>query len=124
MALRAAEAPPAGAAAAAGPATTQHWMKRRVRAACTCRHISVDSLANTKAALSHAALHHPSTSLMNNLDSGSDFEHTVWHCAQVQRRLAQNREAARKSRQRKKDYMKQLEVEVCPALSCSNCQVR
>ncbi len=30
----------------------------------------------------------------------------------VQRRLAQNREAARKSRQRKKDYMKQLEVEV------------
>lgn len=30
----------------------------------------------------------------------------------MQRRLAQNREAARKSRQRKKDYMKQLEVEV------------
>lgn len=40
----------------------------------------------------------------------------------VQRRLAQNREAARKSRQRKKDYMKQLEVEVycrhCPPTDC------
>ena len=31
---------------------------------------------------------------------------------QVKRRLAQNREAARKSRARKKEYLKRLELEV------------
>ncbi len=42
----------------------------------------------------------------------------------MQRRLAQNREAARKSRQRKKDYMKQLEIEVRRRRNCSAVKLR
>jgi len=45
---------------------------------------------------------------------------------QVKRRLAQNREAARKSRARKKEYLKRLELEVCisvPAAYCHGSQV-
>ena len=37
----------------------------------------------------------------------------------VQRRLAQNREAARKSRQRRKKYITDLEAEVCKCISSS-----